>query len=77
VITKQVTDQLIEDLSIKNQSVNVQTVQGVVTLTGAVETPRLRERAGRIAADVRGVRSVNNQITLMENAPPIPPSNQP
>ena len=77
VITRNVASQLIEDLAIKNDSVKVQTTQGVVTLTGAVETPQLRERAGRIAAEARGVRSVNNQIMLMENAPPIPPSSQP
>jgi hypothetical protein len=77
VITEKVTAQLVEDLSIKNERVKVQTDHGVVTLTGAVETPQLRERAERIAAGARGVRSVNNQIILMKNAPPVPASSQP
>jgi hyperosmotically inducible periplasmic protein len=38
---------------------------GVVTLTGAVREPWRKEQYGEIAADVLGVREVNNQIEVL------------
>lgn len=73
VITTTVSNQLVDDLGIKKESVNVETHQGVVTLTGAVENEQLRTRAASIASGARGVRAVQNQLLLMTNAPARPP----
>jgi osmotically-inducible protein OsmY len=42
--------------------IGVQTVQGVVHLTGIVETEAMKEHAAEIARQVRGVRSVVNNL---------------
>ncbi len=44
--------------------VGVQTIQGTVYLTGIVPTETLRERATDVAMQVRGVRSVVNNIRI-------------
>lgn len=41
---------------------------GAVTLTGAVREPWRKEQYGEIAADVLGVREVNNQIEVLPNS---------
>jgi len=41
---------------------------GVVTLTGAVREPWRKNEYGELAADVLGVREVNNQIEVLPNS---------
>ena len=40
------------------------TQNGVVTLSGPAPTATARERASEIARGVKGVTSVNNQLTI-------------
>ena len=44
--------------------IGVDTVQGTVYLTGIVETPALKARAGEIARQVQGVRGVVNNLKV-------------
>lgn len=44
--------------------ISVETVNGVALLSGTVGTPAEVELAERVAADVDGVRKVNNQIKV-------------
>ncbi len=47
--------------------VSVDTVKGVVHLTGIVETPELKQRAESIARGVDGVRNVVNNLQVQAN----------
>lgn len=63
-ITTEVKAKLLNDSVTRGFGVSVETFQGQVTLTGAVDTPQQRERAGEIAAGVKGVKKVNNLVGL-------------
>jgi len=43
--------------------IGVDTKNGVVTLTGAVDSPPLKERANQVASNVSGVRSVVDNLS--------------
>lgn len=47
-----------------SSGIQVETVDGVVTLRGAVSSPELSAEAERIAADVYGVHAVKNEIKI-------------
>lgn len=47
---------------------NVNVSNGVVTLSGTADSADTREKAGRAAADVEGVRSVNNRINVLSGS---------
>jgi osmotically-inducible protein OsmY len=52
--------------------VNVDTRNGVATLTGKVPSLEVRELAGEIAGDTSGVREARNLLTVDPAAPPDP-----
>lgn len=68
-ITAQVQQRLAQEPALRapNQ-VNVQTVHGVVYLTGLVDTPFQRQMAQSIAGQVPGVAKVNSSIGLAGNS---------
>ena len=45
-------------------AVNVQTMHGEVALSGFAKSTTERDRAGQIARDVKGVRSVHNNLVV-------------
>jgi hypothetical protein len=47
---------------------NVSVSNGIVTLSGTADSADTREKAGRAAADVEGVRSVNNRISVLSGS---------
>ncbi len=63
-ITTKVKAKLIKDSVLQGFAIDVDTFQGEVTLTGAVNIPEQVERAGRIARETRGVRKVNNLLKV-------------
>ncbi|GAB6058119.1 BON domain-containing protein [Desulfonatronum parangueonense] len=65
-ITTRVKSALLADDSISGFAIGVKTFEGQVNLTGAVDTPQQRQRAGELAANVDGVRQVNNQIIVRQ-----------
>ena len=58
---------LFDDIIIRGASISVDTLEGIVTLTGAVENEKQRERATAIAESVYGVRKVNNPFMIKNN----------
>lgn len=63
-ITAQVSAGLAKDPDLSAIKINVDTVNGSVTLNGPATTPAAKERAQTIASAVKGVTSVNNQLTV-------------
>jgi hyperosmotically inducible protein len=63
-ITTKVKTKLFADSILKGFSIDVDCFQGEVTLTGAVKTPREKERAEDIARKTLGVRRVNNLLKI-------------
>lgn len=63
-ITTKVKTKLFADSILKGFSIDVDCFQGEVTLTGAVKTPREKERAEDIARKTLGVRKVNNLLKI-------------
>jgi hyperosmotically inducible periplasmic protein len=63
-ITSEVKAKLLADSITKGIAVSVETFEGQVTLTGAVDSENQRERAVQIAKSVKGVKKVNNLINL-------------
>jgi len=63
-ISDAVEDQLLWDSAVPAYRIDVVTVDGVVTLNGYVDNILAKERAARIAAIVKGVRAVINDIKV-------------
>lgn len=63
-ITAQINAGLAKDPDLSAIKINVDTVNGAVTLRGPAVSATARERAEAIAKGVKGVTSVNNQLTL-------------
>ncbi|WP_168194244.1 BON domain-containing protein [Thermodesulfobacterium sp. TA1] len=63
-ITSQVKLKLIEDKDIKALSIDVDTVNGVVTLTGIVENEYQKAKAVEIAKSVPGVKAIINNLQI-------------
>ena|SRR3989338_10128735 len=63
-ITAKVKASLIDELSTKGFAIQVKTYKDTVQLSGFVDSPVSKERAGRIAAGVDNVRRVINDIVI-------------
>jgi len=64
VITSKVNAALVADKDLSAVKIDVDTKDGVVTLTGPAPTAAAKEQATQIAKNVKGVISVNNQLTV-------------
>jgi len=62
-LTTKVKGMLLKTKGIKSTDISVDTVKGVVTLSGTVEDAGQVKRAGAIAAKVKGVKKVENKLT--------------
>lgn len=63
-ITTQVKTSLLANKLLEGIAISVKTFSGEVTLTGAVDTPEQVSKASEVAYSVRGVKKVNNLITM-------------
>ena len=63
-ITTSVKSKLAADDVVKAHEINVDTTEGVVSLTGAVATPAVKERAVELARSTDGVTSVVDNLTV-------------
>lgn len=63
-ITTEVKAKLLNDNMTKGVAVSVETFQGQVTLTGGVDNEAQRDRVAAIARTVKGVKKVNNLVTI-------------
>ena len=66
-IVDQVRIKLSGDAEVKGGALMVDSKQGVVTLTGTVETSRQKDKAGRLAKKVKGVKQVINNIEIKKH----------
>jgi hyperosmotically inducible periplasmic protein len=64
MITSKVKGNLLKEEGLKSMKVHVKTHQGVVLLSGFVETEAQIKQAGEIAASVEGVKSVENSLLV-------------
>ncbi len=63
-ITAKVKSQIVGEPSLSAMQINVETMQGVVQLSGFVDQASDKTLASRVAAGVDGVRSVKNNIVV-------------
>jgi hyperosmotically inducible protein len=63
-IAAQVKTNLIASDKVSANDVNVEVEKGVVQLSGFVDSDEQRVEAGKIAADIIGVKSVSNKLAL-------------
>ena len=63
IITK-IKSKLYKDPVVKGTQVEVQCLNGEVQLSGFVDTPDAKQRAGEIAQSTSGVRGVHNNLLL-------------
>jgi osmotically-inducible protein OsmY len=64
VITGKVKAALVADPTTKAHQISVETFQGVVQLSGFVDSSEARSRAGQVAQQVDGVKNVKNDLEL-------------
>lgn len=64
VITAKVKSALLGDDAVKSFAVSVETVDGVVQLSGFVNTAAQKSAAGWDASSVKGVKSVKNDLIV-------------
>lgn len=68
-ITAEVKAKLLAAASLKDEKIEVSTTEGAVTLTGTVKTKQVKGVATKIAKAVKGVKSVDNKLTVEKAAP--------
>ena len=64
VISNKVRGQLLGDKDLNITQIDIETYKGVVQLSGFVDTPEAKNRAGTVAASVSGVKQVRNNIVV-------------
>ena len=63
-ITTKVKAAIFAEPSLKTFQINVETFKGVVQLSGFVDTAQQVTKAGEVAAGVKGVKSVKNNLIV-------------
>jgi hyperosmotically inducible protein len=66
LISDNVRIKLAGDAVVKGGALEAVTKDGVVTLTGTVETQEQKDKATKVAKKVKGVKQVVNNITLKD-----------
>jgi hyperosmotically inducible periplasmic protein len=66
MITTSVKTELAKDASLSALSINVDTADGRVALKGTAPTAAAKEQATTLAQNVKGVLSVDNQLTIKQ-----------
>ena len=64
IVTGKVKAALMDASDVSSLQINVETRGGVTQLAGYVPTPAMKEKAGRIAAGIAGVKSVDNVLEV-------------
>lgn len=67
-ITSAIERELASDPMVRQNRINVDTLDGIVTLSGTAELLRAKDRAADLAASVRGVQAVVNEINIPPSA---------
>jgi hyperosmotically inducible protein len=67
LITSKVKGKMLKDEGLKSLKVSVETHQGIVLLSGFVDTENQIQQAEKIALGTEGVNSVKNSLVLKQN----------
>jgi hyperosmotically inducible periplasmic protein len=70
VITTKVKARLVKDKQVRARDIEVKTVNGVVELSGTARSKREASKAASIARNVKGVKSVKNEIQVAAASAP-------
>lgn len=65
-ITAQVKSKMVADPQLSALQIGVETFKDEVQLSGFVDTPATKERAGQVAATVPGVKTVRNNLVVKQ-----------
>jgi hypothetical protein len=68
-ITGEIQARLYQDTTLKRRDISIIAQQGVVILSGQVQTEEERTRAAKLANEVRGVKQVINQLVVVSPLP--------
>jgi hyperosmotically inducible protein len=63
-ITTKIKTEILAESTLKVFQIDVTTIDGVVTLSGTVDSPLSRERASEVARNNPGVKSVENNLVV-------------
>jgi hyperosmotically inducible protein len=63
-ITTQIKSRMLNDPAVAGTSISVETLNGMVMLSGFAKSDSEKAAADRIARDVNGVKSVKNEIAV-------------
>lgn len=66
-ITAKVKTALMSEPGLDSLDINVETMMGVVTLTGSADTAEHKAKAEQVVAAVSGVKQVQNQLVVSAN----------
>jgi len=66
VITTKVKAELAKDRDTKARAIHVKTKDGVVTLTGSVDSMAEKDKAGQDAQEIKGVVGVTNNLDVKQ-----------
>jgi osmotically-inducible protein OsmY len=64
VITTKVKTAIFNEKTLKTLQINIKTYQGVVQLSGFVDSPQSVKKAGEVAGNVEGVKEVKNDLLV-------------
>jgi osmotically-inducible protein OsmY len=64
VVTTRVKTKFAEDSTVSAMALNVETMKGVVQLSGFAKSPAEKQKAEQLAREVKGVVSVKNDIIV-------------
>lgn len=68
VITTKVKSALLADDTVKGLDINVDTVNGTVTLNGTVDNQAQADRAVQVTQGIEGVANVDNKLVINDSA---------
>lgn len=68
VITTKVKSALLADDTVKGLDINVDTVNGTVTLNGTVDNQAQADRAVQVTQGIEGVANVDNKLVVNDSA---------
>jgi hyperosmotically inducible protein len=63
-ITTKVKTLLLTEKGVPSTSISVETYEGTVLLSGFVDSSAVKEKAGKVAAGVSGVKAVQNKLSV-------------
>jgi hyperosmotically inducible protein len=63
-ITTKVKTALLTEKGVPSTAISVETYEGRVQLSGFVDNAGIKEKAGKVAAGVSGVKAVENKLTV-------------